>query len=325
MPGLLIIAHAPLASSLKAVAEHTFPDCGGGIAALDVTPQIDESGNIILHIHPSVSLVSTVTKSVNTGVGGTLSLPLASSSISETDSIVRARDGQIVAIGGLMRQATFDDQSGLPGLPKTGFGQTSKRTEKRELVILLKPMVVAMLRRLRIAHRLAPLPRWATTMRPSCEIEPPMALPDCMTRLTIFASSITWRSTLEALEEGARNTLAVAVACACAGLIIGVDTVVVCGKQVLGKPRSKAEAIALLKAHAERGVVPRPTIVHDKQGVDDPHDNRSLGRAARGRRAIRDDRGRWRGVCGRDQARCRRSANSPNTSRKIRRMSLSCG
>ncbi|MBI4937712.1 MAG: secretin N-terminal domain-containing protein [Nitrosomonadales bacterium] len=110
--------------------------------ALDVTPRIDESGEIILHIHPSVSLVSTVTKSVNTGVGGTLSLPLASSSISETDSIVRARDGQIVAIGGLMRQATFDDQSGLPGLPKAMFGQTGKRTEKRELVILLKPTVV---------------------------------------------------------------------------------------------------------------------------------------------------------------------------------------
>jgi MSHA biogenesis protein MshL len=110
--------------------------------ALDVTPRIDENGEIILHIHPSVSLVSTVTKSVNTGVGGTLSLPLASSSISETDSIVRARDGQIVAIGGLMRQATFDDQAGLPGLPKAVFGQTSKRTEKRELVILLKPTVV---------------------------------------------------------------------------------------------------------------------------------------------------------------------------------------
>ncbi len=110
--------------------------------ALDVTPRIDENNEIILHVHPSVSIVSTVNKAVNTGVGGTLNLPLASSSISETDSIVRALDGQIVAIGGLMRQATFDDQSGLPGLPKTLFGQTSKRTEKRELVILLKPTVV---------------------------------------------------------------------------------------------------------------------------------------------------------------------------------------
>ncbi len=114
--------------------------------ALDVTPRIDENNEIILHVHPSVSVVSTVNKAVNLGTTGgvanMLNLPLASSSISETDSIVRALDGQIVAIGGLMRQATFDDQSGLPGMPKALFGQTSKRTEKRELVILLKPTVV---------------------------------------------------------------------------------------------------------------------------------------------------------------------------------------
>ena len=111
--------------------------------ALDVTPRIDENDEIILHVHPSVSLVSTVNKSVNVGgVGGAMNLPLASSSVSETDSIVRARGGQIVALGGLMRQATFDDQSGLPGLPKSMFGQVSKRSEKRELVILIKPTIV---------------------------------------------------------------------------------------------------------------------------------------------------------------------------------------
>ena len=38
MPGLMIIAHAPLASSLKAVAEHTFPDCASLLEALDVAP-----------------------------------------------------------------------------------------------------------------------------------------------------------------------------------------------------------------------------------------------------------------------------------------------
>lgn len=111
--------------------------------ALDVTPRIDQDNGIILHVHPSVSLVTTVNKKLDLGVlMGTYNLPLASSSVSETDSVVRARDGQIVAIGGLMRQATFDDNSGLPGLPKAVFGQTSKRTEKRELVILLKPTVV---------------------------------------------------------------------------------------------------------------------------------------------------------------------------------------
>jgi mannose PTS system EIIA component len=36
MPALLVIAHAPLASALRAVAEHVYPDCAGSLAALDV-------------------------------------------------------------------------------------------------------------------------------------------------------------------------------------------------------------------------------------------------------------------------------------------------
>jgi MSHA biogenesis protein MshL len=84
----------------------------------------------------------TVDLGTSGGVSNIFNLPLASSSVSETDSVVRARDGQIVAIGGLMRQASIDDESGLPMLPKTIFGQTTKTTEKRELVILLKPTVV---------------------------------------------------------------------------------------------------------------------------------------------------------------------------------------
>ncbi|HEU0187973.1 MAG TPA: secretin N-terminal domain-containing protein [Gallionellaceae bacterium] len=112
--------------------------------ALDVTPRIDGNNEIILHVHPSVGQVSTVNKVLDLGAtAGTYTLPLASSSISETDSIVRAHDGQIVAIGGLMRQATVEDESGLPGMSKRIFGQTSKRTEKRELVILIKPTIVS--------------------------------------------------------------------------------------------------------------------------------------------------------------------------------------
>ncbi len=111
--------------------------------ALDVTPSIDENGEIILHVHPSVSQVSTVTTIVNLGgTNGIISLPLASSAVSETDSIVRARNGQIVAIGGLMSQSASNDNSGLPGLPKSVFGQTNQRSAKRELVILLKATVV---------------------------------------------------------------------------------------------------------------------------------------------------------------------------------------
>lgn len=115
--------------------------------ALDVTPQIDDGGNIILHIHPSVSNVSTVDKPLNLGTAGSFSLPLASSTVSETDSVVRGKDGQIVAIGGLMRQATTSDRSQVPGagdMPVVGnlFRNTNQMTQKRELVILLKPTIV---------------------------------------------------------------------------------------------------------------------------------------------------------------------------------------
>lgn len=112
--------------------------------ALDVTPNINEHNEIILHVHPSVTSISEKNKFALFGqtgaTGGTI--PMASTSVSETDSIVRARDGQIVVIGGLMRQATFDDKSGLPGMSKPLFGQTNRRTDKRELILLLKPTVV---------------------------------------------------------------------------------------------------------------------------------------------------------------------------------------
>ena len=38
MAGLLLIAHAPLASALQAVAAHAFPDCGAALQALDIGP-----------------------------------------------------------------------------------------------------------------------------------------------------------------------------------------------------------------------------------------------------------------------------------------------
>ncbi len=117
--------------------------------ALDVTPQIDESGNIILHVHPSVSKVTTDSKTVNLGAsaGGVYSLPVAKSSVSETDSIVRVQDGHVVAIGGLMSQTQTDDRSQVPGagdLPVIGglFRNIGKVSQKRELVILIKPTVI---------------------------------------------------------------------------------------------------------------------------------------------------------------------------------------
>ena len=115
--------------------------------SLDVTPQIDDVGNVMLHIHPTISTVSEKNKSIDLGSMGAYRLPLAASTVNETDSIVRVRDGQIVAIGGLMKTQISDDRSGMPGLsdlPGVGhlFRQTARVQTKRELVIMIKPTVI---------------------------------------------------------------------------------------------------------------------------------------------------------------------------------------
>jgi len=115
--------------------------------ALDVTPQIDENNQIILHIHPSVSSVIEKTKVIDLGTAGNFRLPLASSTISESDTIVRVSNSNIVAIGGLMKETTTRDSSGVPvlgTLPVVGnlFSSKSRSVTKSELVILLKPTVI---------------------------------------------------------------------------------------------------------------------------------------------------------------------------------------
>jgi len=116
--------------------------------SLDVTPQIDDEGNIILHVHPAVSNVAEKVKIVDLGAnGGTLNLPLAASSINETDSIVRVQDGNIVAIGGLMRQSQSLTRNGAPGTGNVPvvdslFGQRNNTYNKSEMVILMKPTII---------------------------------------------------------------------------------------------------------------------------------------------------------------------------------------
>ncbi len=111
--------------------------------SLDVTPQIDENGVITLHVHPLVSEVTEVMKrTVNNAF-----LPFASNKISETDSVVRVGDGEIVVIGGLMTESNLDTRNqvtGLGKLPLIGalFRKLDRGTRKRELVILLRPTVV---------------------------------------------------------------------------------------------------------------------------------------------------------------------------------------
>lgn len=114
--------------------------------ALDVTPQINIDGDVILHVHPSVSETTELSKSINLGGNTSFSLPSAQTNIRESDTIIKARNGEIVVIGGLMQSTISDSESKVPllgSVPLFGklFTNISKVERKKELIILIKPTV----------------------------------------------------------------------------------------------------------------------------------------------------------------------------------------
>jgi len=114
--------------------------------ALDVTPQISDNNEVILHIHPVVSSVTDQIKNLTVG-DSQFSLPLALREIRESDSIVRAQSGQVVVLGGLMQERTSNEQGKRPWIGdipiiNSLFKTKAEGTIKTELVILMRPVVV---------------------------------------------------------------------------------------------------------------------------------------------------------------------------------------
>jgi MSHA biogenesis protein MshL len=132
------------AGNVQSNPSFTYQPFFSGVA-LDVTPQIDEDDNITLHIHSMVNNISERSKIALPD--SQTRVPFAVNTINETDSVVKAKDGQIIVIGGLMTEGTSDNRAGVPGASDVpGFGALFRKgaqtSIKRELVILLKPTVV---------------------------------------------------------------------------------------------------------------------------------------------------------------------------------------
>ncbi len=133
------------ATSVMSAPEVELDSFFSGIS-LDVTPQISEDGSVILHVHPLVSNVQDQIKQVEVA-GSSFSLPLALRDVRESDSIVKARSGQIVVLGGLMQERLADVNIKRPVLGNIPivnafFKSKQKSVVKTELVILMQPIVV---------------------------------------------------------------------------------------------------------------------------------------------------------------------------------------
>ncbi|HQP51792.1 MAG TPA: hypothetical protein PLA06_06405 [Syntrophorhabdaceae bacterium] len=115
---------------------------------LDVVPQIDDAGNIILNIHPMLtSRISEVAQPINTGTGPTTFTYVPVLDVRETDTMVKVKDGDTVIIGGLLQDYKKNDVKGIPGLmsiPLFGklFSYTEETSTKIELVVMLTPRIV---------------------------------------------------------------------------------------------------------------------------------------------------------------------------------------
>jgi MSHA biogenesis protein MshL len=114
--------------------------------ALNVTPQIDDGNNVTLYIHPSITRVENLDKTF-TIYGQDYSIPTPLNSVRESDSIVKAQDGQVVVLGGLMQETATENKEGVTGLariPYIGhlFRVDEGKTQKSELIILLKASII---------------------------------------------------------------------------------------------------------------------------------------------------------------------------------------
>ncbi len=115
---------------------------------LNVTPEIDLNSQILLHVHPTISVVTEDDKSITLGSGQQMTLPLAAETLREYDSMVRASNDQLIVIGGMISNAVGEALANTPGIgqiPILGqlFRSTTQLSNKLELVIVLKPHLIS--------------------------------------------------------------------------------------------------------------------------------------------------------------------------------------
>jgi MSHA biogenesis protein MshL len=116
--------------------------------SLEITPQITDNKEVNLYIHPMITRTTEDNKEIQVD-GQTSNLPLAKTVLRETDTIVKASNGQVIIIGGLMQTDVVLDESGVPLSSAYGGSVVSNLLKakaslagKHELVILLKPTIV---------------------------------------------------------------------------------------------------------------------------------------------------------------------------------------
>lgn len=113
---------------------------------MSVTPQISETGTILLNVRPTISSLKGAGKTDPTP-GLAVANVIPEIQTREMESMLRLSDGEVAVMGGLMEDRvnyTTNQVPGLGGLPGIGnfFRNRDDTNTKTELVIFLKPTII---------------------------------------------------------------------------------------------------------------------------------------------------------------------------------------
>ncbi len=112
---------------------------------LSITPQIGERGWIMMDVSPVVTRVSSV--SVVEGANGQILSSAPNLDVAQVSSVIRARSGDTIVMGGLIQTQDSHTVRSLPGLRRLGplrrvLGGEYKTRVRKELIMILTPTIV---------------------------------------------------------------------------------------------------------------------------------------------------------------------------------------
>jgi len=147
------------ASTTQGVSTQVFNTAAKTVATgivMGVTPQVNEDGRVLLTVRPTVSRLLGFVNDPNPSLcdsnrGNCIQNPVPQVQVREMESVLQVGSGQTVILGGLMQDNVQRSRESLPGAgspANTGFfselfGFRSDRVTKSELVIFIRPTVIA--------------------------------------------------------------------------------------------------------------------------------------------------------------------------------------
>jgi general secretion pathway protein D len=115
---------------------------------MSLTPQVAESGMVMLNVRPTISRKVGDAVDPNPSIVAPLTNKVPIIQVREMESVLQVGSGQTVILGGLMQDDSNRARDGIPGLSRPDgigalFGQQERNVQQTELVIFLRPTVIS--------------------------------------------------------------------------------------------------------------------------------------------------------------------------------------